>query len=136
MSASEEAQDTKDTASEFNFDEWATSLGLSRKITKVLRQKELVTKEVLSLLELKDLKDVNFPMATTSIILHDTYKWKTVLRDTNVTDNVTATEPEQTASVGVNLGQLEGAGMHLDNLLNDLQGPPAHSIINSLPQTA
>ena len=54
MATPEEAQETQDITSEFNFDEWASSLGLSRKITQILRQEELVSKEALSLLELKD----------------------------------------------------------------------------------
>ena len=65
----EESQETKDITSEFNFDELASSLGLSRKITQVLRQEELVSKETLSLLELKDLKELSFPMGTIQIIL-------------------------------------------------------------------
>ena len=60
MATPEEAQETQDITSEFNFDEWASSLGLSRKITQILRQEELVSKEALSLLELKDLKELNF----------------------------------------------------------------------------
>lgn len=124
MATPEEAQETQDITSEFNFDEWASSLGLSRKITQILRQEELVSKEALSLLELKDLKELNFPMGTTKIILHDIAKWTTV--QTNVTDTVSVTEPNvQSSSMGNNFGQLEGAGKTLDHLLNDLQAPPA-----------
>ena len=56
MATPEEAQETQDITPEFNCDEWALSLELSRKITQILRQEELVSKEALSLLELKDLK--------------------------------------------------------------------------------
>ena len=69
MGTQKESQETKDITSEFNFDELASSLGLSRKITQVLRQEELVSKEALSLLELKDLKELSFPMGTIKIIL-------------------------------------------------------------------
>ena len=83
MATPEEAQETQDIIPDFNFNEWASSLGLSRKITQILRQEELVSKEALSLLELKDLKDLNFLMGTTKLILHDIAKWTTV--QTNVT---------------------------------------------------
>ena len=33
----------------FNFDEWATGLGLSRKVTQILRQEELSSKTSLNL---------------------------------------------------------------------------------------
>ena len=91
MAIPEEAQETQDITPEFNFDECASSIGLSRKITQILHQEELVLKEALSLLELKDLKKLNFPMGTTKIILHDIAKWTTV--QTNVTDTVPVTEP-------------------------------------------
>ena len=61
MATPEEAQETQDITSEFNFNEWASSLGLSRKITQILHQEELVSKETLPLLELKDLKNSIFP---------------------------------------------------------------------------
>ena len=70
MGTPEEAQYTQDITSEFNFDEWASSLGLSRKITQILCQEDLVSKEALSLLEMKDLKELSFPMGTIKIILH------------------------------------------------------------------
>ena len=60
MATPEEAQEAQDITPEFNFDEWVSSLGLSRKMTHILRQEELVLKEALSLLELKDLKELNF----------------------------------------------------------------------------
>lgn len=79
---------TKATGTEFNFDEWSFSLGLSRKITKVLRQVDLTTKEALSLVELKGVKELNFPMGVTKIVLNDVAKWKTVLTATTVPDNL------------------------------------------------
>lgn len=118
MATPEESQETVDITQEFNFDEWASSLGLSRKITQILRQEELVSKEALSLLELKDLKELNFPMGTTKIILHDFAKWTTV--QSNVTDTVPMELNMQSTSMGSNFGQLEGAGKTLDHLLNDL----------------
>ena len=124
MATPEEAEATPDLTPEFNFDEWASSLGFGRKITQILRQEELVSKQALSLLELKDLKELNFPMGTTKIILHNIAKWTTV--HTNVTETVSVTEPNvQSTSMGNNFGQLEGAGKTLDHLLNDLQAPPA-----------
>ena len=107
MATPEEDQATSYSTPEFNFDEWASSLGLSRKITQILRQEELVSKQALSLLEMKDLKELNFPMGTTKIILHDIAKWTTL--QTNVTEIVSVTEPNvQSTSMGSNFGQLEG----------------------------
>ena len=60
MATSEDTRETQDVPTDFNFDEWAASLNLSRKITQVLRQEELTSKEALSLIELKRLKGVEF----------------------------------------------------------------------------
>ena len=124
MATSEDTHETQDVPTDFNFDEWAISLNLSRKITQVLRQEELTSKEALSLIELKDLKELNFPMGTTKVILSDINKWKIVNVDTE--HNV------QTSQTG-NMGQLEGAGKSLDSLLNEFQAPPAEACTSSPP---
>ena len=103
-------------STDFNFDEWTASVSLSRKITQVLPQEELASKEALSLIKLKDLKELNLPMGTTTIILNDINKWQTV--------NVDTEQNMQTLYAG-NFGQLVGAGKSLDSLLNDYQPPPA-----------
>ena len=118
MATSEDTHETQDVPTDFNFDEWAASLNLSRKITQVLRQEELTSKEALSLIELKDLKELNFPMGTTKVIMRDINKWKIV--------NVDAEHNVQTSQTG-NMGQLEGSGKSLDSLLNEFQAPPAEA---------
>ena len=60
MATSEDTHETQEMPTDFNFDEWTASVSLSRKITQVLRQEELTSKEVLSLIELKDLKEMKF----------------------------------------------------------------------------
>ena len=61
MATSEDTHETQDVPTDFNFDEWTASVSLNRKITQVLRQEELTSKEALSLIELKDLKEIKFP---------------------------------------------------------------------------
>ena len=124
MASSEDTHETQDVSTDFNFDKWTASLSLSRKITQVLPQEELTSKEALSLIELKDLKELNFPMKTTKIILNDINKWKTV--------NVDTEQTMQTLHAG-NMGQLEGAGKSLDSLLNDFQALSAEACTSSPP---
>ena len=124
MATSEDTHETQNVPTEFNFDEWAASLSLSRKITQVLRQEELTSKEALSLVELKDLNELNFPMWTKKVILNDINKWKIV--------NVDTEQNVQTSQTG-NMGQLEGAGKSLDSLLNEFQARPAVGCTSSPP---
>ena len=124
MATSEDTHETQDVPTDFNFDEWAASLNLSRKITQVLRQEELTSKETLTLIELKDLKELNFLMGTRKVIMSDINKWKIVNVDTE--HNVQTSHTR-------NMGQLEGAGKSLDSLLNEFQAPPAEAFTSSPP---
>ena len=124
MATSEDTHETQDVPTDFNFDEWAASLNLSRKITQVLRQEELTSKEALSLIELKDLKELSFPMETTKVIMSDINKWKIVNVDT---------EHNVQSSQTWNMGQLKGAGKSFDSLLNEFQAPRAESFTSSPP---
>jgi hypothetical protein len=53
----------------FEFDMWASDVGLSRKTTHVLRQEELITKESLRLLEVKDAKEFGFPLGQQKLLM-------------------------------------------------------------------
>ena len=59
----------------FNFDEWATGLGLSRKVTQILRQEELTSKTALKLIKLKDLKELGLPLGSVKIIENEIHIW-------------------------------------------------------------
>ena len=125
MGSTEENHDTEISVPEFSFDEWANELGLKRPITQELRKEELVTKEALSLVELKDLKELNFPLGVIKIIMNAISKWK-IKTDTSAVVSMDKgpppSEPAQGSPSG-NLDQLTGAGKTLDNLLNDIEAP-------------
>ena len=81
MGSTEENHDAEISVPEFSFDEWANELGLKRPITQELRKEELVTKEALSLVELKDLKELNFPLGVIKIIMNAISKWNITRKD-------------------------------------------------------
>jgi len=62
--------------SDFQFDNWAVDLKLPRKVIQQLRQKELVTKEALLLVEESDLKALGLPLGCTKLIIQEIRKWK------------------------------------------------------------
>ena len=45
--AGEDGEVIEEPISDFNFDTWATELGLPRKVTQILRPEELTTKRAL-----------------------------------------------------------------------------------------
>ena len=59
----------------FNFDEWATGLGLSRKVTQILHQEELTSKTALKLIQLKDLKELGLTLRSVKIIENEIHIW-------------------------------------------------------------
>lgn len=95
---------------EFNFDNWATEIGLTRKVTQILRQEELITKRALCLTELQDLKGLGLPLGTIKVILDEVRKFKD--NSENRGDTETMEELQD------NTALLEGAGKTLDLLLN------------------
>lgn len=52
----------------FNFVDWAASLGLKRSATQSLRQDACTTKDGLTLLEARDLKELGLTMGTIKIL--------------------------------------------------------------------
>ena len=89
--AGEDGKVTEEPGIDFNFDTWATELGLSRKVTQILRQEELITKRALSLIEMKDLKELGLPLGTIKVIMDELRKLKAPL------PSGTATEDADTA---------------------------------------
>ena len=118
MGSTEENYDAEISVPEFSFDEWANELGLKRPITQKLRKKELVTKEALSLVDLKDLKDLNFLLGVIKVIMNAISKWN-IKSDNSVAVPVDNDPPP--GSVADNLDQLNGAGKTIDTLLNDIE---------------
>ena len=120
MGSTDENNDAEISVPEFSFDEWATELGLKRPITQELRKEELVTKEALSLVELEDLKELNFPLGVIKIIMNAISKWNT--KSDNSAPVPVDKDPSPGPAAG-NLNQLDGAGKTLDTLLNDIEAP-------------
>ena len=69
--AGEGREVTEEPDSDFNFDTWDTELGLPRKVTQILRQEVLTTKRALSLIEMKDLKELGLPQGTIKVIMEE-----------------------------------------------------------------
>ena len=87
----------------FNFDTWATDIKLSRKVTQILRQEELVTKEALTLVSESDLKTIGLPLGSIKVLIQEVKSWKS---------------EEATVAAGTsNAITLDSAGRLLDNLL-------------------
>ena len=106
-------EETNTAPPAFNFDDWASSLGLKRPVTQTLRNEELVTKEALLLLEPKDLKELGLTIGSVKIIMNDIDKWKCV----TIID-----EKDENAEI------LDGAGKTFDHLLSDPTAPsPKHA---------
>jgi hypothetical protein len=59
----------------FNFDAWAKSLGLNRKVIQCLCREELVRKEALQLVEIGDLKSIGLPLGSIKLIMDQVNKW-------------------------------------------------------------
>ena len=78
--STKENNDVEICVPKFSFDEWANELGLKGLITQELRKEELVTKEALSLVELKDLKELNFPLGVIKIIMNGFNKMEYKIR--------------------------------------------------------
>lgn len=89
---------------EFNFDEWAKTLGLSRKVIQCLRQEELVRKEALKLVEVADLKSIGLPLGSIKLIMEQVNSWN---------KSAIIIDKESSANDTV----LEAAGKTLDTLL-------------------
>ena len=96
----------------FNFDEWATGLGLSRKVTQILRQEELTSKTALKLIKLKDLKELGLPLGSVKIIENEIHIWN---KGQNTSDKLGNSEKD----MNINAEILAWAGKTLDVLLND-----------------
>ena len=93
----------------FNFDEWATGLGLSRKVTQILRQEELTSKTALKLIKLKDLKELGLPLGSVKIIENEIHIWN---KSQNTSDKLGNSEKD----MNINAEILAGAGKTLDIL--------------------
>jgi hypothetical protein len=110
--------------SDFNFDEWSSRLGLSRKVTQIMRQEELTSKDVLALLELKDLKELGFPLGTIKLLMREIEQW-----NTSTIHGETSTV--HMANEVTNDEHLTGAGKVLDDLLLNITAPSGHTSTTS-----
>ena len=99
----------------FSFDEWATGLKLSRKVTQILRQVELTSKTALNLIKLKDLKELGLPLGSVKIIENEIQIWN---KGQNTSDKLGNSEKD-TSDMNINAEILAGADKTLDVLLND-----------------
>jgi hypothetical protein len=99
-----------EATSGFAFEAWITELNLPRKVSQILRQEELTSKETLSLLSENDLKGLGLPLGCTKVILEQVRKWKQgEISDTaGEQPNDKETQNEVT---------LDGSGKLLDELL-------------------
>lgn len=105
MSDQEEIRN--DVVEEFNFDEWAGNKKLSRKVTQILRQEELTTKDTLKLLQDSDLKQLGLPLGAVKTIMVEINNWNCV----ESVDNCDNVHQE-------NVEVLNNAGKTLDALLS------------------
>ena len=119
MSGSDDSVEAEVSAPGFVFDDWVNELGLKCPITHELRKEELVMKEALSLIEYKDLKELNFLLGEIKVIMNSISKWKVKTDSMSI---LADKGPALDAAAG-NIGQLEGAGKTLDSLLNDIEAP-------------
>jgi len=119
-SGGEELETEEVEAQEFNFDTWATSLKLSRKVTQSLRTEELCTKEALILLEAKDLKEIGLPIGAVKIIMH----WVRKCISSDNSTNVMTPAYSGGATTGSNPASSEdiltASGKTLDTLLGGI----------------
>ena len=117
MSEEENVRETmteKETV-DFNFESWANSLKLPRKVTQVLRQEELCSKEAISLLEQKDLKELGLPVGCVKLILRDIQLWNGA--QSPAVYNQGTEEPAKEGNTPSNEEILNEAGNALDSLL-------------------
>ena len=103
---------------EFNFDTWATELGLPLKVTQILRQEELSSKHALSLLETKDLKELGLLLGTIKVIMADVHSWNSPTDDANTGAKESASSPQE------KVDYLDGTGKTLDILLGEPKDDP------------
>lgn len=114
-SDTEEMPQNSTETEDFNFDEWATGLGLNRKVTQILRQEELTSKTALKLLQLKDLKELGLPLGSVKIIENEIQTWNKV---SDIPNKLVNSEKD-TSNMDINSEILSGAGKTLDVLLSD-----------------
>ena len=105
-SDTEEMPQNSTETEDFNFDEWATGLGLNRKVTQILRQEELTSKTALKLLQLKDLKELGLPLGSVKIIENEIQTWNKVPDIPNKLVN----SEKDTSNMDINSEILSGAG--------------------------
>ncbi|KAH3816517.1 hypothetical protein DPMN_118033 [Dreissena polymorpha] len=96
--------------SDFKFDNWAVSLNLPPRVIQQLQQEELVTKEVLLLVEESDLKALGLPLGCTKLIMREISKWKGSI------------SPASGNQLNPDAASLDGAGKLLDDLLTSSNG--------------
>ena len=130
--AGEDGEVIEEPISDFNFDTWATELGLPRKVTQILRQEELTTKRALTLIETKDLKELGLPLGTIKVIMDELSKLKAPLPSGTATDDAD-TAPIITAD---KTNFLAGAGKTLDLLLSEAKDAPHTEVFGHMdPRT-
>ena len=98
---------------EFNFDTWVTELNLPRKVSQILRQEELTTKDTLILLNEGDVKSLGLPLGSAKLLIKVIKEWQAEsVTSADTEDQTSEKEPMN------NEATLDGAGKLLDELLS------------------
>ncbi|KAH3880584.1 hypothetical protein DPMN_004501 [Dreissena polymorpha] len=110
------AETENESADDFNFDAWASDINLNRKVTQILRQEDLCTKDSLKLVNEQELKSIGVPLGSAKLRCKEVLKW---------TDKQETSAPPATATVEPvpNEVTLDLAGKSLDDLLGQISEP-------------
>ncbi|KAH3849345.1 hypothetical protein DPMN_091744 [Dreissena polymorpha] len=91
-----------ETEKPFNFDTWCSELQLSRKVTQILRQEDIVTWDVIRLLAESDLKQIGVTLGAIKVIMV----------------NIKTNQDNTSSEVGTNDQILQAAGKAFDIFLS------------------
>ena len=108
------------TSEKFNFDEWCKNLKFSRKVSQMLRNEELYTREALALITESDLKCLGVPLGNVKVIVNNIKTWNTP----STTSVLPAAATEETTNEDI----LLDAGKTLDTLFDDQTIPTKSTV--------
>ncbi|KAH3737460.1 hypothetical protein DPMN_044053 [Dreissena polymorpha] len=91
-----------ETEKPFNFDSWCSELQLSRKVTQILRQEDIVTWNVIRLLTESDLKQIGMTLGAIKVIMV----------------NIKTNQDDASSEVGNTDQILQASGEAFDNFLS------------------
>ncbi|KAH3739198.1 hypothetical protein DPMN_045845 [Dreissena polymorpha] len=69
------ADTENESADDFNFDAWASDINLNRKVTQILRQEDLCTKDSLKLVSEHELRSIGVQLGSAKLICKEVLKW-------------------------------------------------------------